>query len=187
MAAIIATNLKRGQCIKHKGELGMVLGLDHRTPGKGNALIMAKIRSFQSNKTKDIRFASSDKVEIVNSERQNLEFSYKDQSAYHFMNPETFDTLSFGEELLGDGKDLLTDGLEVEVLYVDGKAITIELPSNVELKVAESAPGVKGDTATAATKEATLETGLIIQVPLFINPGDTIKVSSDERKYVGRV
>ncbi len=187
MAAIVATNLKRGQCIKHKGELGIVLGLDHRTPGKGNALIMAKIRSFQSNKTKDIRFASSDKVEIVNSERQQMEFSYKDQSGYNFMDTTTYDSIAFSQEMLGESVDLLTDGLEVEVLYVDGKAITIDLPSNIELKITESAPGVKGDTATAATKEATLETGLIIQVPLFINPGDTIKVSSEDRKYVGRV
>ncbi len=187
MAAVVATNLKRGQCINYKGETGIVLGLEHRTPGKGNALIMATIRSFQTGKTKDIRFASSDKVEIVNSERQKLEFSYADQTGYHFMDLTTYDTISFNDEMMADTKDILTDGLEVEVLYVDGKPVTIEPPSNVELVVTESAPGVKGDTATAATKEATLETGLIIQVPLFINPGDKIKVSSEDKKYVGRV
>lgn len=185
--AIVATNLKRGQCINYKGETGIVLGLEHRTPGKGNALIMATIRSFQTGKTKDIRFASGDKVEIVQSERQKLEFSYKDQTGYHFMDTSTYETISLNEELLEDAKDLLIDALEVEVLYVDGKAVSIELPSNVELEVTESAPGVKGDTATAATKEATLETGLIVQVPLFIGPGDKIKVSSEDKKYVGRV
>lgn len=184
--AIVATNLKRGQCINYKGELGIVLGLEHRTPGKGNALVMATIRSFNSGKTKDIRFASSDKVEIVNSERQKLEFSYSDPTGYHFMDPVTFETVTLNEDLLVDCKDILIDGLEIEVLYVDGKAVTVEPPSNVVLQVTESAPGVKGDTATAATKEATLETGLLIQVPLFINPGDRIRVSSEDKKYVGR-
>ncbi|MEM7699367.1 MAG: elongation factor P [Verrucomicrobiota bacterium] len=187
MPAIVATNLKRGQCINFKGELGQVLGLEHRTPGKGNALIMATVRSFQSGKTKDIRFASSDKVEVVQSERQKLEFSYSDQTGYHFMDPETYDTVTLQEEFIGEDVPLLVDGLEIQMLYVDDKPIAIELPSNIELEVTESAPGVKGDTATAATKEATLETGLIIQVPLFIGPGDRIKVSSEDKKYVGRV
>jgi elongation factor P len=184
--AIVATNLKRGQCISYNGELGIVLGLEHRTPGKGNALVMATVRSFKTGKTKDIRFASSDKVEIVQSERQKLEFSYHDQTGYHFMDPATYDTVTFQEEFIEDSKDLLIDGLAVEVLFVDGKAVTIELPPSIELEVSESAPGVKGDTATAATKEATLETGLRIQVPLFIGPGDRIRVSTEDKKYLGR-
>jgi elongation factor P len=184
--ATVATNLKRGQCIKYNNEIGIVLGLEHRTPGKGNALIMATIRSFSSGKTKDIRFASSDKVDIVQSERQKLEFSYSDQTGYHFMDTETYDTITFQEAFIEDSKDLLIDGLAVEVLFVDGKPVTIELPSNIELEVTESAPGVKGDTATAATKEAVLQTGLRIQVPLFVSPGDRIKVSSEDKKYVGR-
>src|SRR6056297_722193 len=98
--ATVATNLKRGQCINYKGETGVVLGLEHRTPGKGNALIMATIRSFNSGKTKDIRFASNDKVEIVQSDRQKLEFSYKDQVGYHFMDTTTFDTITFQEDFV---------------------------------------------------------------------------------------
>jgi elongation factor P len=184
--AIVATQLKRGQCISYNNELGIVTGTEHRTPGKGNALVMATVRSFKTGKTKDIRFASSDKVEIVQSERQKLEYSYHDQVGYHFMDPSTFDTVTFQEEFIEDSKDLLIDGITVEVLFVDGKAVTIELPSNIELEVTESAPGVKGDTATAATKEATLQTGLRIQVPLFINPGDRIRVSSEDKKYVSR-
>jgi elongation factor P len=184
--AIGATQLKRGQCISYNNELGIVTGTEHRTPGKGNALVMATVRSFKTGKTKDIRFASSDKVEIVQSERQKLEYSYHDQVGYHFMDPSTFDTVTFQEEFIEDSKDLLIDGITVEVLFVDGKAVTIELPSNIELEVTESAPGVKGDTATAATKEAVLQTGLRIQVPLFINPGDRIRVSSEDKKYVSR-
>jgi elongation factor P len=102
------------------------------------------------------------------------------------MDPSTYDTVTFQEEFIEDSKDLLIDGITVEVLFVDGKAVTIELPSNIELEVTESAPGVKGDTATAATKEAVLQTGLRIQVPLFINPGDRIRVSSEDKKYVSR-
>jgi elongation factor P len=166
--AIVATQLKRGQCISYNNELGIVTGLEHRTPGKGNALVMATVRSFKTGKTKDIRFASSDKV------------------GYHFMDPATFDTVTFQEDFIEDSKDLLIDGLVVEVLFVDGKAVTIELPPSIELEVTESAPGVKGDTATAATKEATLQTGLRIQVPLFVGPGDRIRVSSEDKKYLGR-
>jgi len=184
--AIVATQLKRGQCISYNNELGIVTGTEHRTPGKGNALVMATVRSFKTGKTKDIRFASSDKVEIVQSERQKLEYSYHDQVGYHFMDPSTYDTVTFQEEFIEDSKDLLIDGITVVVLFVDGKAVTIELPSNIELEVTESAPGVKGDTATAATKEAVLQTGLRIQVPLFINPGDRIRVSSEDKKYVSR-
>lgn len=185
--AVVATQLKRGQVIKVQGETGIVLGLEHRTPGKGNALIMATIRSFQSGKTKDIRFASSDKVETVNADRQKLEFSYADQSGYHFMDTQTYDTVTFDETLLGEAKDMLIDGIEVEVLFLDGKPVTVELPANIEVEVTVSPPGVKGDTANAATKEATVETGLRLQVPLFINEGDRIKIDTRTGKYVSRV
>ncbi|MGY8640619.1 MAG: elongation factor P [Verrucomicrobiales bacterium] len=185
--AIVATNLKKGQCIDYNGEKAIVKGIEHRTPGKGNALIMATVRSFATGKTKDIRFASGEKVDIVNADRLKLEFSYKDQTGYHFMDTTTYETIALPEDLLEEYKELLIDALEVEVLFIEEKAVSIDLPSNVELKITEAAPGVKGDTATAATKEAVLETGLRVQVPLFINPGDTIKVSSDDKKYAGRV
>ena len=133
-----------------------------------------------------IRFASSEKVEIVPADTMNVEFSYSDQTGYHFMDTTTYDTITFQEEFVADSKDLLIDGLAVDIQYVDGKPVSLDLPSNIEMEVTESAPGVKGDTATSATKEATLETGLLIQVPLFIGPGDRIKVSSEDKKYVGR-
>lgn len=185
--AVVATQLKKGQCIKYQGETGIVLNVEHRTPGKGNALIMATIRSFQSGKTKDIRFASGDKVETVNAERQTLEYSYSDQSGHHFMDPQTYDTVTLDASLLEDYAEMMTDGLSVEVLFLEGKAATIDFPANVELTVTTSPPGIKGDTATAATKEAIMETGLRVQVPLFINEGDRLKIDTRTGKYVSRV
>ncbi|QQL45972.1 elongation factor P [Sulfuriroseicoccus oceanibius] len=184
--AIVATNLKRGQAIKYNGETGIVLNIEHRTPGKGNALIMATIRSFQSGKTKDIRFASGDKVDIVPTERQKVEFSYSDPSGYHFMDTTSYETITLDEDLLGDGTDLLVEALEVEVLYCDGAPVSIEFPSSIEMEVTEASEGVKGDTANNPTKAVTLETGKVVQVPLFINQGERIRIDGETGKYLGR-
>ncbi len=184
--AIVATNLKRGQCIKHDGDTGVILNLDHRTPGKGNALIAATIRSFSSGKTKSIRFASSDKVDVIETDRQKLEFSYSDPSGYHFMDLTTFETITIDGELLEGSTDYLSEGLEVEVLFIEGNAVSVDLPATVELKVTDSTEGLKGDTANNPTKPATLETGKIVNVPLFIKPGDVLKVNTQDGSYLGR-
>jgi elongation factor P len=184
--AIVATNLKRGQCIKYDGDTGVVLGLEHRTPGKGNALIAATIRSFNSGNKKTIRFASSEKVEIVETDRQKLEFSYADASGFHFMDLNTYETITLNEDLVGDTRQLMKEGQEVEVLFIEGNAVSIDLPSTVELKVTESSEGIKGDTANNPTKPATLETGVTVQVPLFVKQGDVLKINTDDSSYVGR-
>ncbi len=186
MASIVATNVKRGQCIKYEGETGIVLNLDHRTPGKGNALIAATIRSFQTGKTKSIRFASSDKVEIVETDRQKLEFSYSDPSGYHFMDMSTYETVTLDQELIGNNKDYLTEGMMAEILFIEGNPVTVDVPAVVELVVTESSDGIKGDTANNPTKPATLETGLVVHVPLFVKPGDKLKINSTDGSYSGR-
>ncbi|MDG1357764.1 MAG: elongation factor P [Akkermansiaceae bacterium] len=186
MASIVATNVKRGQCIKYEGETGIVLNLDHRTPGKGNALIAATIRSFQTGKTKSIRFASSDKVEIVETDRQKLEFSYSDPSGYHFMDMSTYETVTLDKELIGNNKDYLTEGMMAEILFIEGNPVTVDVPAVVELVVTESSDGIKGDTANNPTKPATLETGLVVHVPLFVKPGDKLKINSTDGSYSGR-
>ena len=186
MASIVATNVKRGQCIKYEGETGIVLNLDHRTPGKGNALIAATIRSFQSGKTKSIRFASSDKVEIVETDRQKLEFSYSDPSGFHFMDMNTYETVTLDKDLIGNNKDYLTEGMMGEILFLEGSPITVDVPAVVELLVTESSDGIKGDTANNPTKPATLETGLVVHVPLFVKPGDKLKINSTDGSYSGR-
>ena len=184
--ATVATNLKRGQCIKYQGESGIVLGLDHRTPGKGNALIAATIRSFATGKTKTIRFASSEKVDIVETDRQKLEFSYAEPGMVHFMDMQTYETIGFADEFVGDAKNFIKEGQSVEVLFVEGNAVSLDLPASVELEVTESSEGIKGDTANNPTKPATLETGLTVQVPLFVKPGDILKISTEDASYLGR-
>ncbi|MEM7010907.1 MAG: elongation factor P [Verrucomicrobiota bacterium] len=184
--AIVATKLSKGQCIDYKGEKGIVLHIEHRTPGKGNALIMATVRSFHSGKTKDIRFASGEKVDIVNADRQKLEFSYNDQEGYHFMDA-SYDTITLQSELLEGSEELLKETMEVEVLFLDGKPVTVELPATVDLEVVEAAEGLKGDTANNPTKPAKLETGLEVQVPLFVKTGDILKINTETKKYMSRV
>jgi len=186
MASIVATNVKKGQCIKYEGETGIVLNLEHRTPGKGNALIAATIRSFQTGKTKTIRFASSDKVEIVETDRQKLEFSYSDPTGFNFMDMTTYETITLNEELIGDNKNYLVEGMNAEVLFIEGNAVTVDVPAIVELSVTDSSEGIKGDTANNPTKPATLETGLIVQVPLFVKPGDKLKINTTDGSYSGR-
>ncbi len=184
--AVVATNLKKGMCIKSDGDMGIVLHLDHRTPGKGNALIAATIRSFQSGKTKSIRFASSDKVDVVETDRQKLEFSYSDPSGYHFMDLNTYETITIGADLLDGLTDYLKEGQEVEVLFIEENPVSIDLPATVELEVTEASEGLKGDTANNPTKPATLETGKVIQVPLFVKIGDVLKVNTQDGSYLGR-
>ena len=187
MAAVTATNIKRGQCIKYQNEIGIVTDTEHRTPGKGNALIMATIRSLQSGKTKAIRFASDDKVDVIETDRQKLEFSYTDGMGYFFMDPVSFETVEIPARLLEDSIDMLIENLPVEVLFVEGNPVAADLPANVDLLVTQSSEGIKGDTANNPLKPATLETGKVVQVPLFVKEGDRVRVDTRTGKYVSRV
>lgn len=185
--AVVATQLKRGQCIDFNGEKGIVTHIEHRTPGKGNALVMATVRSFQTGKTKDIRFASSDKVEVVSAERQKLEFNYSDHEGCHFMDPATYEMVTLNAEMVANYEGLLIENLPCEVLFLDGKAITVELAASVDLKVVEAPEGLKGDTANNPTKAVKLETGLEVQAPLFIKEGDVLRINTETKKYMSRV
>src|SRR3954469_10468337 len=171
-----ANDLRKGMCIRYNGNPAIVLEVMHRTPGNLRAFVQAIIRYIGTGKSADVRFGSTDKVESVDVNRQKLEFSYKDQQTYNFMDPETYETVSFDETFVGDAKDYLTENLAVDVLYVEGKPASIDLPSSVHLKVTESAEGVRGDSANNVQKPAVLETGLSITVPLFIKEGELVKV-----------
>ena len=181
-----ANDLRRGMAIKYNGNAAIVLEVHHRTPGNLRAFVQAIIRYINTGKSADVRFGSTDKVEVVEIERKQLEFSYKDRNGYHFMDPETYDTITLQENLIGDAKDYLVENLSVQVLYAEGKPVQVELPASVSLKVTESPEGLRGDTASNVTKPATLETGKTINVPLFIKEGERVKVHTETREFAGR-
>jgi len=181
-----ANDLRKGQAIKYNGNVAIVLDVQHRTPGNLRAFVQAIIRYINTGKSADVRFGSTDKVELIDVSRSTLEFSYKDNTGYHFMDPETYETVSLNENLLGEAKEYLVENLKVEVLYTEGRAVQVELPSSVQLKVVEAPEGLRGDTASNVTKPAILETGKIVNVPLFIQEGETIKIDTRTGTYMGR-
>ena len=184
--AALANDLRRGMAVKYNGNTAIVLEVHHRTPGNKRAFVQAIIRYIQTGNSADVRFGSTDKVELIDIDRKQLEFSYKDHNGYHFMDPETYDTITLQESLIGDAKDYLVENLAVQVLYAEGKPVQIEMPASVSLKVIESAAGVRGDTASNVTKPAKLETGKTINVPLFIKEGEAIKIDTRTGAYMGR-
>jgi len=176
-----ANDLRKGMAITYNGNTAIVLEVHHRTPGNLRAFVQAIIRYINTGKSADVRFGSTDKVELVDIERKQLEFSYKDHNGYHFM-----DTVTLQENLIGDAKDYLVENLSVQVLYAHGKPVQIELPASVSLKIVESPQGLRGDTASNVTKPAVLETGKTINVPLFIKEGETVKIDTRTGAYMGR-
>jgi elongation factor P len=184
--AALANDLRKGMAIRYNGNAAIVLDVQHRTPGNLRAFVQALIRYINTGKSADVRFASTEKVETVETHRQVLEFSYNDHQGYHFMDPDSYETVTFSEDFVGDAKDYLTENMKVEVLSIEGKPAQLELPATVEVEVVESPEGLKGDSATNVTKPATLASGKIIQVPLFIKAGETIKVDTRTGGYLGR-
>jgi elongation factor P len=181
-----ANDLRKGMAIKYNGNAAIVLEVHHRTPGNLRAFVQAIIRYINTGKSADVRFGSTDKVEFVEIDRKQLDFSYKDKNGYHFMDPETYETITFQEEFVGEAKDYLVENLSVQVLYAEGKPVQVDLPASVNLKVVESAEGVRGDTASNVTKPAVLESGKTVNVPLFIKEGELIKIDTRTGDYMGR-
>jgi elongation factor P len=184
--AVNANDLKKGMAVNWNGDVCIVLEVQHRTPGNLRAFVQGTLRSMKTGRSFDQRFGSNDKLETVNVTHDKWDFSYKDQTGYTFMNPLTYDTMTLSDELVADVKDFLTENLQCEILFVEGKAMQVEVPSSVVLKVTESAEGVRGDSANNVQKPATLETGLVVQVPLFIKEGEMLKIDTRERKYMSR-
>jgi elongation factor P len=181
-----ANDIRKGQVIKFNGEPHLVMETQHRTPGNLRAFVQMKMRNLRYGKSLDQRFNSTDTVEVLSTDKRTLEFSYADRDTYAFIDPESYETVELTANLVGEAKNYLTANGKVEVLFVDDKPITIDLPSAVALKITESADGIKGDTASNVQKPAKLETGLVIQVPLFVKEGEIVRVSTADGSYLGR-
>ncbi len=181
-------DIKNGLCIEFNHGLYMITEFQHVKPGKGPAFVRTKLKNVETGKVIDNTFTSGHKITTARIERRAHQFLYKDDIGYHFMDSNTFDQVALPETIISSA-DLLKDGQEVEVIYhaETEKALTCELPAFVELQITYTEPGIKGDTATNATKTATLETGAEIQVPLFINQDEIIKVDTRTRSYGERV
>jgi elongation factor P len=181
-----ANDLRKGMAVRYHGDVAVVLDVQHRTPGNLRAFVQATLRSIRTGKSSNVRFSSTESIELVDVTRRKLEYSYKDQDGFVFMDPENYETETLGADLVGDAADYLTENLAVELLYAEGKPVELELPSSVTLKVIESAQGLRGDSATNVQKPAKLETGKSVQVPLFIKEGETIRVDTRTGSYLGR-
>ncbi len=178
--------MRRGMAIDYNGDLCVVLDVQHRTPGNLRAFVQASLRSLRTGKSSDVRFSSTEKIEVVPMITRKMEFSYMDQQDFVFSDPETYETVTLAPDLVGDARNYLTENTAVVVTFVEDKAVSIELPASVVLEVTDAPEGIKGDSANNVQKPATLETGIGIQVPLFIKTGERIKVDTRTGKYMER-
>jgi elongation factor P len=176
-----------GMVIRKDGKLYSIVEFLHVKPGKGGAFVRSKLKEVTSGRVLDVTWRAGEKVDDVRLERRKTQFLYKDDQ-YHFMKLDDYDQLSLTAEAIGEDKaQFLKDGLEVEMLFDGDTPVIIELPNFVELTVVKTDPGVKGDTVSGGSKPATLETGAVVQVPLFIDEGETLRIDTRTGAYVSRV
>ena len=183
---VSTAEFKKGLKIELDGEPYSIVDFQHVKPGKGGAFVRTKLKHMRLGRVIDNTFRAGEKVELVDFEEKRMQFLYRDD-AYHFMDLETYDQIALSHNQVGEARDFLKENTEVEILFIDGSAVSVELPNFIELQVAKTDPGIRGDTATGGSKPATLETGAVIQVPLFLNEGDVVKVDTRSGEYLGRV
>jgi elongation factor P len=184
--AVNANELRKGQAILYNNDVCVVLEVTHRTPGNLRAFIQGILRSIRTGKSMDVRFSSAEKVETVPLMTRKMEFSYKSGEDFVFVDPENYEEVTVSAEFVGDSKNFLTENSLVTMTFVEEKAVVLELPSSVILKVANAPEGLKGDSANNVQKTITLETGVEINAPLFIKTGERIKVDTRTGKYMER-
>jgi elongation factor P len=184
--AIPATQMRPGMVIKHNDKLHSVFSVEHRTPGNLRAFIQAKLRNLESGAMFEHRFRSGDAIDRVIVDDVAMEFLYQDGEEYVFMNMADFEQTSLGRDILGDAVDYMLPNIKVDISFIDGKPVGVELPNVVEMTVVETEPGIKSATASSVTKPAKTETGLIVQVPPFINEGEKIRIDTAEGAYMSR-
>ena len=186
MGQIRATNLRSGKTILFNGEPYVVVDFTHVTPGKGNALVHADLQHMRNKKIISNRFRSTDTVEEIYTESMNMQFLYTDNAFAHFMNTEDYHQIEVPLENISAISDLLKENMELEIIFYGEDPVDFRLPSAMVVKVIETVPGVKGNTVSNVYKPARVETGLMVQVPLFINEGEEIKIDTRTKEYLSR-
>jgi elongation factor P len=187
MAEQVDTNsFKNGMHIELDGKVWRILEFQHVKPGKGGAFVRTKLRSLDAGAVVDRTFRAGEKFPRVHTEVKNVQYLYEDGSEAHFMDSESYEQFSVPRTEIEDELTFMQPNATVQVLAVNGKPSSVQLPASVELTVTDTEPGVKGDTVSNVTKPATLETGAIVQVPLFVNVGDRLKVDPKEKRYISR-
>ena len=187
MASINATRLKKGMLVKIGTDLFRVLELQHVTPGNLRGFVRIKFRNIRNGSLSDQKLRSEDTLDRAVLDEREMQYLYNDGDAYYFMDTSTFEQVHISAEALGDSKDFLIAEMLIRVEFYDVEPVGIELPPTVDLLVKETVPGIKGATASNQIKPATLETGLVIQVPPFVNEGDKVRVNTETGEYQSRV
>ena len=186
MATITAGDFRNGKTFEMDGKIMQVVEFQHVKPGKGAAFVRTKMKNIVTGAVTETSFNPTAKFEEAFIERKDAEYSYNDGDLYYFMDPETFDMTPLNKDVLGDAFQFVKENTMCSLLSYKGSVFTVEVPNFVDLVVTETEPGVKGDTATNVTKSATLETGAVIKVPLFINEGEKIQIDTRTGEYLGR-
>tara|TARA_B110000008_G_C16978490_1_gene567176 strand:- start:8103 stop:8663 length:561 start_codon:yes stop_codon:yes gene_type:complete len=181
------TDIRKGRVMVYQGAPHLVLEMLHRTQGRQAGFVQTTLRNLQSGSTTTTKFRSTDNVEFMHTTTQKLEFSYKDTEGHHFMDLETYEDTVLPSDIIGEDDYFLVEGNTYDILLIDGEAIRLELPASVEAKVIEAPEALRGDTAGNVLKPVTISSGITIQVPLFIKKDDVIKISTNDRSYLGRV
>ncbi|MBC86497.1 MAG: elongation factor P [Bdellovibrionaceae bacterium] len=184
---VSTSDFKKGLKLLVDDEPYSIIDFNHFKPGKGNSITRTKLKHLISGSNLEKTFKSGEKFKQPDVEYNEMDYLYNDDTGYHFMNPESYDQIAMAEEDLTDFKDYLTENMKVKVCFYNERAVTIEIPLTVELEVADTEPGFKGNTVTGGTKPATLQTGLKVNVPLHINIGDTLKINTLTGEYLERV
>ena len=183
---INVNDLKVGMTIMYENNIYSVMDTQHVKPGKGAAFVQAKLKNLRSGAIIENRFNSSDKVEPARIEKKPMQYLYQMNDIYYFMDMNTYEQVEIAKSQIGDDVDLLKENLEVDIMFFEGEMLGMNLPDKIELKVTHTEPAVKGNTTSSAMKDATVETGKVIKVPLFIEQDEVILVSSKDGKYVSR-
>jgi elongation factor P len=180
------SDLRKGMVIRFEGNVFKVLESTHRTPGNLRAFVQAKMRNVITGLSTEQRFRSEDLIEKVYLDTKTMQYLYHDAEGYHFMDTETYDQVALADDVLGDTMSFVVPESTVTMDWFEGKPVGVEIPAAVDLKVVETAPGIKGATASAQKKPATMETGLVVQVPSFINEGEVVRIGTENGDYLGR-